>query len=98
MWLWHLELSEIEAWFEAKAKEFTTFPSKLHSWVERLADSIGYVQSDRTAQWNQAAVQRLQNTNNIVSRVVDYWLTSLLSGFIIEFTIDTLKAYTEAEC
>ena len=22
MWLWHLELSEIEAWFETKAKEF----------------------------------------------------------------------------
>ena len=22
MWLWHLELSEIDAWFEAKTKEF----------------------------------------------------------------------------
>ena len=22
MWLWHPELSEIEAWFEAKVKEF----------------------------------------------------------------------------
>ena len=72
MWLWHLELSEIEAWFETRAKEFTetenrnrnhdneawlqkyiytnahevfftTFPSELHSWVERLEDSTGYV-------------------------------------------------------
>ena len=23
MWLWHPKLSEIEAWFETKAKEFT---------------------------------------------------------------------------
>ena len=23
MWLWHPELSEIKAWFETKAKEFT---------------------------------------------------------------------------
>ena len=23
MWLWHPELSEIEAWFETKTKEFT---------------------------------------------------------------------------
>ena len=72
MWLWHPELSEIEAWFETKAKEFaetenknpnrdseawlqkyiyidvhkvffTMFPLELHLWVERLADSTGYV-------------------------------------------------------
>ena len=126
MWLWHPELSEIEAWFETKAKEFakienrnpncnsetwlqkyiytnvhevffTTFPSKIHSWVERLTDSIRYIRSDRPVQWNQAAVQRLKNTNNVVSRAVDFWLTNLLSGFIIEFAIDTLKAYIEAE-
>ena len=70
--MWHPELSEIEAWFETKAKEFAEaenrnpnrdseawlqkyiytdvhevffamFPSDLHSWVERLADSTGYV-------------------------------------------------------
>ena len=28
---------------------FTTFPSELHSWVERLADSTRYVRSDRPA-------------------------------------------------
>ena len=126
MWLWHPELSEIEAWFETKVKEFAetknkntnhdseawlrkyiysdihkvffaTFPSELHSWVERLADSTGYVRSDRPAQWNQAAVQRLKNTNNAVSRAVDFWLTSLLLGFITEFTVDTLKAYTDTK-
>ena len=76
MWLWHPELSEIETWFETKAKElveeenrnpnrdseawlqkyiytdshevfFATFPSELHSWVERLADCTRHVQSDR---------------------------------------------------
>ena len=70
--MWHPELSEIEAWFEAKEKEFAetknrnpncgseawlqkyiytnihevffaTFPSELHSWVERLANSTKYV-------------------------------------------------------
>ena len=85
MWLWHLELSEIEAWFETKVKEFAetknknpnrdgeawlqkyiytdihevffaTFPSKLHSWLARLAYSTRYIRSDRPTQWNQAAV------------------------------------------
>ena len=87
MWLWHPRLSEIEAWFETKVKEFgeaknrnpnrdneawlqkyiyidvhevffTTFPLELHSWVERVVDSTGYVQSDGLVQWNQAVVQR----------------------------------------
>ena len=40
----------------------------------------------------------MKNTNNVVSRAVDFWLTSLLSGFITEFVVDTLKAYTEVEC
>ena len=81
MWLWHPELSEIEAWFETKVKEFeetknrnpnhdseawlqkyiytdvhevffVTFPSELHSWLARLADSTGYIQSDKPMQWN----------------------------------------------
>ena len=81
MWLWHPELSEIDAWFETKTKElaekenknpnhdseawlqkyiytdvhevfFATFPSKLHSWLVRLADCSRHVQSDRLAQWN----------------------------------------------
>ena len=77
---------------------FAMFRSKLHSWVERLADSTGYVRSAKPAQWNQAIVQRVKNTNNVVSRAVDFWLTSLLSGFITEFVVDTLKAYSEAKC
>ena len=28
MWLWHLELNGIKAWFEAKAKEFTERENK----------------------------------------------------------------------
>ena len=101
MWLWNPELSEIDAWFETKTKEFietenknpnhdseawlqkyiytkvhklffSTFPSKLHSCLARLADYSGHVQSDKLVQWNQGAVQRLKNTDNIVSRAVDF--------------------------
>ena len=126
MWLWHSKLSEIDAWFEAKTKEFTkkenrnpnhntevwlqkyiyidvhevffaTFPSELHSWLSRLARCSAHVQSDKPMEWNHEAVQRMKNTDNDISRVVDFSLTSLLSGFITEFTVDTVKAYSEAE-
>jgi hypothetical protein len=42
-------------------------------------------------------VQRLKNTNKVVSRAVDFWLTSLLLGFITKFVVDIVKAYSEAE-
>ena len=126
MWLWHPELSEIEAWFETKIREFTetknrnpnrdseawlqkyiytdvhevffaTFPSELHSWLARLADCSRHIQSDRPTQWNRAAVQRLKNTNNVVSRAVNFWLTILLSVFIAEFVVDKAKEYNKVE-
>ena len=74
------------------------FPLELHSWLAKLADCSRHVQSDRPVQWNQVAVQRLKNTDNVVSRAVDFWLTSLLSKFITEFAVDTVKAYSEAKC
>ena len=120
-------MSEIDAWFEAKTKEFAekenrnpnhntevwlqkyiytnvhevffaTFPSELYSWLVRLAACSAQIQSDKPTEWNHEAVQRLKNTDNTLSRAVDFWLTSLLSGFIIEFAVDTVKAYNEAKC
>ena len=119
-------MSEIDAWFEAKTKEFVekenrnpnrnteawlhkyiytdvhevffaTFPSELHSWLARLVACSVHVKSDKPAEWNHDAVQRLKNTDNVISRAVDFRLTSLLSRFIIEFVVDTIKAYNEAE-
>ena len=127
MSLWHPKLSEINACFETKTKEFAKkenrnpncdseawlqkyiytnihevffamFPLELHSCLARLANCSRHIQSDKPTQWNQATVQRLKNTNNVVSRAVNFWLTSLLSRFITEFIVDTLKAYSEAEC
>ena len=76
---------------------FATFPSEIHLWLARLVDCTGHVQSDKPAQWNQEVVQKLKNTDNVVSRAVDFWLTVLLLGSITEFVVDTIKAYSEAE-
>ena len=58
----------------------------------------GHVQSDKSMEWNQEVVQRLKNIDNVVSRVVDFWLTILFSGFITEFVVDIVKAYSQVEC
>ena len=75
---------------------FATLSSELHSWLARLAYCTGHVQSEKPTQWNQAVVQKIKNTDNVGSQVVDFWLTSLLSGFITKFVVDTVKAYSEA--
>ena len=42
-------------------------------------------------------IQRLKNIDNSISRAVDFWLNSFLEGFVTEFVVDTLKAYSKAE-
>ena len=53
--------------------------------------------SDRLVEWTLEAIQRFKHTNNSISRAVDFWLNSLLDGFVSEFSIETLKAYNEVE-
>ena len=77
---------------------FATFPSELHLWLARLAVCSAHVKSDKPIEWNHEALQRLKNIDNTISRAVDFWLISLLSRFITEFIIDTVKAYSEVEC
>ena len=48
-------------------------------------------------EWTPEVIQRLKNTNNSISRVVDFWLNSLLEGFVTEFVVHTLKDYSEVE-
>ena len=76
---------------------FATFPSELHAWLSRLADSETSTLSDRPTEWTPELIQRLERTNNFVSRIVDFWLNSVLEGFVIEFAVDMLKAYSEVE-
>ena len=76
---------------------FTTFPSKLHAWLSRLAENKTSTHSDRPVEWTPEAIERLKRTDNSISRAVDFWLNSLLEGFVTKFAVDTLKAYIEVE-
>ena len=48
-------------------------------------------------EWTLEAIQRLEQTDNSISRVVDYLLNSLLEGVVTEFAVDTLKDYSKVE-
>ena len=76
---------------------FAMFPSELYAWLSRLAENATFSQRLRPTEWTPEAIQRLERANNPISRAVDYWLNSLLEGFVTEFVVDTLKAYNEVE-
>ena len=52
----------------------------------------------RPTEWTPKAIQRLERTNNPISRALDYWLNSLLEGVVTKFAVDMLKDYNEAKC
>ena len=76
---------------------FTTFPTELHAWLSRIVNNKTSIRSDRPMEWTLEVIQRLKQTGNSISRAIDFWLHNLLEGFVTEFVVDTLKAYSEAE-
>ena len=39
----------------------------------------------------------MKNLDNPITRTVDFWLASVLEGFVIEFAVDQRKSFSEAE-
>ena len=40
----------------------------------------------------------MENLDNPLTRVVDFWLASVLGGFVREFAVNQAKSFSEAEC
>ena len=42
-------------------------------------------------------VREVTSVSNTISRVVDFWVDSILQGYITKFAVDTITSYTEVE-
>jgi hypothetical protein len=42
-------------------------------------------------------IMQLQQVDNKFTRKVDFWLDSIVVGFITEFAVDTVKSYNSRE-
>ena len=42
-------------------------------------------------------VREVTIVSNTISRAVDFWVDSILQGYITEFVVDTITSYTKAE-
>ena len=75
---------------------FVTYAIELYDWLSKLADKHVF-KKKRDIVWTPELIQILKNVDNPISRAVDFWLASLLEGFITEFAVDQRKSFSEAE-
>jgi len=47
--------------------------------------------------WTPELIQQLKKVYNKIYCAVDYWLYSILGGYIPEFVVDTFKSYNAIE-
>ena len=76
---------------------FAKIPILLHEWLVGLAAKQTNFQRRETGEWSDQLVQEVTSVSNSVSRAVDFWVDSILQGYIIEFVVDTITSYSEAK-
>ena len=68
----------------------------MYDWLSKLTDQ-NIFKKKRNIVWTPELLQTMRSVDNPVSWAVDFWLMSLLEGFITEFTVDQRKSFSEAE-
>ena len=74
---------------------FTTFGNELYDWLSKLTDTSIF-KKKRDIVWTPELIQTVKNLDNPITRAVDFWLASVLEGFITEFAVERRKRFSEA--
>ena len=76
---------------------FAEFPIVLHEWLSILATRKTNFQKSEAVEWSNQLVHEITSVSNTVSRAVDFWVDSILQGYITEFEVEKITSYSEAE-
>ena len=68
----------------------------LHEWLLRLVTRKTNFQRREAVEWSAQLVCELTSVCNPISRAIDFWVDSILQGYITEFAVDTITSYSEA--
>jgi hypothetical protein len=75
---------------------FCYFSHLLQEWILRLKDNH-VTNQIRQLDWTPVQIHQLQQVNNKFTCAVDFWLDSIVAGFITEFVVDTTTSYSVVE-
>ena len=75
---------------------FVTYANELYDWLSKLNDKHVF-KKKRNIVWTSELIHTVKSIDKPISWVVDFWLASLLEGFITDFAFDQRKSFNEAE-
>ena len=75
---------------------FVTYAYELYDWLSKLTDQ-NIFKKKRNIFWTPELIQTVKSIDNPISRAIDFWLASLLEGFVTEFAVDQRKSFSKAE-
>ena len=76
---------------------FVELPIVLHEWLSRLETRQTNFQRREAIEQSDQLVHEITSISNTISRAVDFWVDSILQGYITEFVVDTITSYSEAK-
>ena len=76
---------------------FVEFPIVPHEWLSILARRQTNFQRREVVEWSDQLVHEVTSVSNTISRVVDFWVESILQGYITKFAVEAITSYSEAE-
>ena len=65
---------------------FVTYANELYDWLLKLNDKHVFKKKQNIV-WTPELIHTVKSVDNPISRAVDFWLASLLEGFITEFEV-----------
>ena len=71
---------------------FVTYGNEIFDWLSKLTDSNTF-KKKRNIVWTPELIQTVQSLDNPITRAVDFWLASVLEGFVTEFAVDQRKSF-----
>ena len=75
---------------------FVTFGNELYDLLSKLTDKHIF-KKKRNIVWTPELIHTVKNLDNPITRTIEFWLASVLEGFVTEFAIEQRKSFHEAE-
>ena len=76
---------------------FAEFPIVQHEWLSILATRQTNFQRREMVEWSAQLIHEPTSVSNSISSVVDFWVDSILRGYITKFEVETITSYSEAQ-
>lgn len=73
------------------------FPILLSEWMLHMKDEGATWNINVKGEWIPEKIQHLNEISNPISRAVDFWINSILKGYVTEFSITSNKSYSAVE-